>query len=236
MRIVRGETSLLPGTAKGRGDEPNESPLARLHAGFRRNDPGTNYLTAGDGNARLDTSEWVAAFKKGDPDYQEDTRWWEAAEQHDALKDEIKLEKERRKRQQEGADRGERNDPTSEFFDDLPASGGAVSHGSALPVVTAPAPRRPLTELERVERWEAAGRPLPALKGEYTAKGVGARPVKLDAWAVRGEPVTVSGERVPCTSSRARKTRTPRSSTSTIRSSTTSTTTPKISSSSRSRR
>jgi hypothetical protein len=196
VRVIRGETSLLPRTAKARGDAENDSPLGLLHKGFRRNDPGVNYLTAGDGDSRLETSDWVAEFHAGAADYQDDHKWWEAAQNHDKLKDQIKLEKERKKREKEQSDRHERDDPTNEFFGDQPNDGQPAPVGS--PTVTpAPAPPRPLTAAERVERWEQAGRPLPALKGEYTAKGVGARPIKLDAYAVTGEPVTVNGERVP---------------------------------------
>lgn len=192
VRLIRGETSLLPKTARARGDAPNESPLARLHRGYRRNDPGTNYLTAGDGNSRLVTSDWVAAFHKAEADYQDDTKWWNAAVEHDQLKDEIKLDKERRKRQQEQSDRGERDDPTTEFFDE--SSTGSTPSAPA----PAPSPKRPLTEQGRIELWESAGRPMPQLKAEYTAKGVGARPVPLDAIAVRHQDVTTdAGDRVP---------------------------------------
>ena len=203
VRLIRGETSLLPNTAKARGDAPNESPLARLHRGYRRNDPGTNYLTAGDGNSRLDTADWVAAFHKGADDYQEDTKWWEAAEGHDRLKDELKLERERRKRQQEDRDQGQRDDPTSEFFGDPAAPGDAPptpgpAYVPPTPDTDVPEPSWPLTEQDRIELWEAAGRPMPQLKAEYTAKGVGARPVPLDAIAVRGHEITTAdGERVP---------------------------------------
>lgn len=192
VRLIRGETSLLPNTAKARGDAPNDSPLARLHRGYRRNDPGKNYLTAGDGNSRLDTADWVAAFHKDEAEYQDDTKWWNAAAQHDRLKDEIKLDKERRKRQQEQNDLHERDDPTTEFFDEI---AGDPAPGVPEP---APPPKRPLTEQDRIEIWEAAGRPMPQLKAEYTARGVGARAVPLDAVAVRGHEITTEGgDRVP---------------------------------------
>jgi ribosomal protein L40E len=151
VRVIRGETSLLPKTATARGDAPNDSPLARLHRGYRRNDPGTNYLTAGDGNSRFDTADWVAAFYKGEAEYQDDTKWWNAAVEHDRLKDEIKLDKERRKRQQEQSDRDEREDPTSEFFGEEDGGGGHDGGGRSMPQAPAPTPppRRPLTDLDR---------------------------------------------------------------------------------------
>jgi hypothetical protein len=192
VRIIRGETSLLPNTAKARGDEPNDSPLARLHRGYRRNDPGTGYLTAGDGNSRMDTSDWVAAFHRGESDYRTDEKWWEAAVEHDRIKEQEKLEKERRKREQAENDREEREDPTTEFFDGSDATQDAESHEPD----SQPAP--PLTEQQLIERWEAAGRPMRQLDGEYTAKGVGIRPVPLNVIAVRGVAVLGSdGDAVP---------------------------------------
>lgn len=197
VRLLRGETSLLPNTAKARGDAPNESPLARLHKGFRRNDPGRNYLTVGDGNTRKDTTDWVAKFHDGDPEYQDDTKWWEAAVEHDRVKAEEAAEKERRRLERERSDRGEREDPTEEFFDPDEDKKGAPEDESPTPT-PAPSPPRPLTEQERIEQYEHAGRAMPQLKGEYTAKGVGARPVPLDAVGVRGVAVVdAAGDRVP---------------------------------------
>jgi hypothetical protein len=192
VRIIRGETSLLPKTANARGDSPNESPLAELHTGFRRNNPGTNYLTAGDGEQRLDTSDWVASFHKGESEFEADTKWWEAATDHDKLKEEIKLDKERRKRAQEGSDRDQREDPTNEFFGD---GAGDTADPSAPP----PQPARPLTEQERIEGWEAAARPLPALKGEYASRMVGGQAVSLDAFTVLGVPLVLDegAQRLP---------------------------------------
>jgi Histidine kinase-, DNA gyrase B-, and HSP90-like ATPase len=192
LRIVRGDTSLLPKTAKARGDAPNESPLATLHRGFRRNDPGTGYLTAGDGSTRMDTSDWVAAFHRGESAYQADTKWWEAAVEHERIKEQEKLERERRKREQEQSDREERDEPTSEFFD------GPESPPDSEPTEELEHEPEPLTEQERIERWEAVGRPMRQLDGEYTAKGIGIRPVPLNVIAVRGTPIVGSdGDVVP---------------------------------------
>ena len=196
VRLLRGETSLLPKTAKARGDAPNESPLARLHRGYRRNDPGTGYLTAGDGNSRMDTSDWVAAFRRGEPGYQTDDKWWNAAVEHDRIKEQEKLDKERRKREQERTDREERDDPTNEFFDGPAASASSTSSDASPVGEPTPQPEPVLTEQERMERWEAAGHPMRQLDGEYTAKGVGTRPVPLNAIAVRGVPLVGPDEDV----------------------------------------
>jgi hypothetical protein len=196
IRILRGETSLLPNTAKARGDAPNDSPLARLHRGYRRNDPGTGYLTAGDGSSRMDTSDWIAAFHRGEQEYQADDKWWAAAVEHERIKEQEKLEKERRKREQERTDREARDEPTSEFFDG-PGSEPTSPDGGPADEPT-PKPEPVLTEQERIERWETVGHPMRQLDGEYTAKGIGIRPVPLTAIAVRGIPVVgPDGDAVP---------------------------------------
>jgi hypothetical protein len=67
----------------------NSSPLARLYAAFRRNDPGTRYLTAGDGERAIHSKsrEWAQYFVKGIARYRDDTEWFEAAERHQNIKD-----------------------------------------------------------------------------------------------------------------------------------------------------
>src|SRR5690606_10939307 len=87
IRVLRGEGPLLPKRARELGyTEANTSPLARLVAGYRRNDPGLNYLIPGDGKNPLHerAREWAEQFRKGHADYQDDAVWYEAAKQHDA--------------------------------------------------------------------------------------------------------------------------------------------------------
>jgi hypothetical protein len=195
VAVVRGETSLRPRKAAAAGDEPNTSPLARLFAAYRRNDAGAANLTVGDGVRRKDTSEWVRRFHEGDPEYEDDSRWWAAAVEHDRLKLLIAAEAERQKRRagEEAAAVGE--DPTREFLDPpQPASSAprdSQDGRGTPPTQTTPAepPSAPVPFAQRVEALIAAGRPMPELKAEYAARGVPGQPVPLEAYAVTGHSV-----------------------------------------------
>jgi hypothetical protein len=62
----------------------NFSPLARLHAGFRRGQPaGLRWLVPGDAKdgrgINRPAQQWAELFWEGNPDYQTDDKWYEAA-------------------------------------------------------------------------------------------------------------------------------------------------------------
>lgn len=86
-RVIRGEGPLRPEKAKDLGYGPNESPLFQLFKAFRRTSPQSK--TAGaygrilivKDNARA--VEMVNAFHDGNPDYQDDRKWWELVEAAD---------------------------------------------------------------------------------------------------------------------------------------------------------
>ena len=67
----------------------NDTPLARLFDGYRRNDPGLNYLTPGNGTTAIHdrAREWGERFRKGETEYQSDDVWYEAAKNHDELEE-----------------------------------------------------------------------------------------------------------------------------------------------------
>ncbi|MFI9008509.1 ATP-binding protein [Actinosynnema sp. NPDC053489] len=89
LRAVRGTSPLRPKVAKKRELPENDSPLARLYAGFRRQDPGLNYLVPGDGHVALHDKarEWANKFRAGELEYQSDQIWYEAAYSHDHQND-----------------------------------------------------------------------------------------------------------------------------------------------------
>ena len=62
--------------------DSNESPLARLHAAFRRgNPPGMRWLVPGNVKGEginVDPQHWATKFWEGDPQYQTDEIWWQA--------------------------------------------------------------------------------------------------------------------------------------------------------------
>lgn len=64
-------------------------PLARIHRAFQNNRPGTRYLIPGNGKQAIHDKarEWGSMFHQGDPDFQVDTRWWDAAVIHDRIAD-----------------------------------------------------------------------------------------------------------------------------------------------------
>jgi hypothetical protein len=190
VRIIRGEGPLRPQRARQMGyGSRNDSPLARLYRGYRRNVPGKAYLMAGTGaakRARLDTKEWVKKFHDDDPEYQTDEKWWEAVVQHDEIV-------EAREAQRAAADdRGEES-PARELLDGEDAGEeegpGADSEREA-------DSEGELTDDERLQRLLADAIPLPELGGDFAATGVAAR-MRLRAFEVQGHRLPVDGRRVP---------------------------------------
>lgn len=89
LREVRGEGPLQPKKAKALGYDLNTSPMGRLFNAFRRNDAGTKCLIPGNSNGRPmheAARDWAAKFRRGLPEYLTDDKWYEAAQQADALK------------------------------------------------------------------------------------------------------------------------------------------------------
>jgi hypothetical protein len=84
VRVLRGDGPLRPKIARRFGYGSNNSPLARLFTGYRTNEAGLKDLVPGDDKVALHerAREWADKFRKGDPDYQTDERWYQAAAQH----------------------------------------------------------------------------------------------------------------------------------------------------------
>lgn len=187
VRLIRGDGPVLPRRAKQLNYPPNDSPLARLHRGYRRNDPGKSYLTPGAGTVRFDNPEWAAKFQKGDPEYQDDTKWWDAVLEGER----IAQERKRKKTEQDQAAAADLDDPTREFVD---TSTGVVSEAGP-PVV---APEKPQTESERATALRDSGELIPELNGEFASTGVGGKPVRLVAYRVAGQALlNTEGRRIP---------------------------------------
>lgn len=171
--ILRGKGPMLPKRAKQLNYGDNDSPLGRLHRGYRRADPGRRYLMPGDGvqATNLQAQEWALRFHKGDPEYQSDQKWWEAVEFHENA--------------QKGAAPPSPTPNAGSVIDELglgpaptPAKTGAtptVPTGSP-----AAAPAKPETEKEKADRLRAKGKPLPALSKEFVLEEMGS----LDVTAV----------------------------------------------------
>ncbi|MGI5372653.1 restriction endonuclease [Streptomyces iakyrus] len=84
VHAVRGHGPLAPRHAQRLGYAPNTSPLATLFGAFRRNDPGLRNLIPGDGTRALhdEAAAWAERFRKGDPAFQSDDKWYEAVLAH----------------------------------------------------------------------------------------------------------------------------------------------------------
>lgn len=183
VQVLRGEGPLLPKRARDLGFGANTSPLAKLHAGYRRNDPGLNYLIPGDGkNALHDRArEWADRFRKGEAEYLTDEKWYQAAQQHD--------------------------NPPAPPVDPEPEPGDILGQlglrppetpapAESLPPSTLPTPAE--SEDARRARWRADATSLPDLDASFGLPGSGA-PLQVRAWLVRGHHITRPDEtdRVP---------------------------------------
>jgi len=180
MHVLRGEGPLLPKRARDLGfTTRNTSPLAKLLAGYRRNDPGLNYLIPGDGKVALHdrAREWAEKFRKGDPEFQTDEKWYQAAEQHD----------------RPPAPAEEPSQPEDDILDRK----GLLGDVPAPEPPQRPAPSTPPdTEDARRDRWRAGATPLPDLEASFGLPGHGA-PLQVRAWLVRGQRISRPDESDP---------------------------------------
>jgi hypothetical protein len=81
VEIVRGSSPLQPKVAERMLLGKNNSPLARLFAGYRKGTAGLKDLVPGTkegtGLNSGPVKEYVARFYAGDPEYQSDSKWYE---------------------------------------------------------------------------------------------------------------------------------------------------------------
>jgi len=91
VRFLRGEMPLQPDLAISFGyNLPNRSPIAMLFNAYRKiNIPGPKTLVFARENGSVDHAtpkNWAQKFYEKDPEYLDDTKWWEAVTKSD-LKD-----------------------------------------------------------------------------------------------------------------------------------------------------
>ena len=88
VHTIRGTGPLSPVRRRSLGYPPDNSPLGAAVYAFRRNDPGTRNLIPGDGTRSVHemTRRWAARFHDGDPAFQTDRIWYEAALAHDKIR------------------------------------------------------------------------------------------------------------------------------------------------------
>ena len=87
VRIVRGDGPLRPDKARELGFGPNDSPLFQLFQTFRRSSPKpkvagswARLLIVKDNDL---AAQLARKFHASDPEYQDDTKWWELVEEED---------------------------------------------------------------------------------------------------------------------------------------------------------
>ncbi len=173
---LRGNGPLLPKMRKAGGFAgDNESPLGLLANAYRRADAGTRELAAPNQDAR----RMAALFRKGARDYQDDTKWWEAARAAD------------RENADGNPSRVAAPDPgarLSDNLDDFSPGGGpgvaepASSVAPSAPVVTA-APPAPRTPESFVADLRNRGRENPLLSREYKVRENNS-PMRVTAWEI----------------------------------------------------
>ncbi len=80
IESIRGAGPLLPQSRTALGLEANNlSPLGQLFNGYRRPDPGTKRLAISNATAK----ELAKKFFNGEPDFQDDDKWYEIAQEID---------------------------------------------------------------------------------------------------------------------------------------------------------
>lgn len=85
---IRGEEPLRPQYAVRLTGRENTSPMSKFFNAYRENKPGLRYLMPGNGATSIHEAakSWAAKFRKGDPEFETDEKWFEAAEDHDRIK------------------------------------------------------------------------------------------------------------------------------------------------------
>lgn len=188
VRTLRGDGPLLPKRARDLGMPENTSHLAKLVAGYRRNDPGLKYLTPGDGKHAMQekAKEWAERFRKGDPEFQTDEKWYTQTELHDNPPPDTEPAA------------GTASDPAGilgakGLLEPTPPDQSADPNGSA-----AAPPAAAETEEQRRERWRRSGRRLPDLEGKFGLPGHGAA-LEVTTWLVRQHEIRIGpiGEAQP---------------------------------------
>jgi hypothetical protein len=182
VRQLRGEGPLRPQFARSLGYDTNESPIGRLFTGYRRLDPGLRYLVPGDGRIAIHqrAREWAEEFRKGNPNFQADTKWYEAARQHDEPK---------------AVAPPEATQPSDDSEQDARARLGIPE-----PADSTPKPEDQLlvreTEEQKQERYRKTGGVLLDVSGEYTLPNYGSS--KTTVYGLSGTQIVDSdGQRVP---------------------------------------
>jgi hypothetical protein len=88
INFIRGEMPLQPDLSNSFGfRQPNRSPIGRLYNAYQKvKEPGSKSLSFGKEDGSVDHQtprNWASFFFEGVPEYQDDTKWWQAVTKAD---------------------------------------------------------------------------------------------------------------------------------------------------------
>lgn len=186
---VRGPEPLRPQYAKRLVGHENTSPMSRFFNAYRENKPGLRYLVPGNGESSTHEAAkaWGAKFRNGDPEYLADDKWYEAATDHDRIKNGPPTEPTPTVEDDDWLDE-EGLSHLGEGEEDSAATGGE-DHATEEPELV-----KPETEEERFARYQAAATLLPDTDRDVRIGN--AQPV-LRVYVTSGVELTKDGQKQP---------------------------------------
>lgn len=190
VEYLRGQGPLLPKMRKATGfDGENESPLGLLSNAYRRADPGTRNLAAANADAR----RWAVLFRRGDREYLDDAKWWDAARAADRDEAESNASK------TAAPDPGSRS---SDNVDEFSPQGGeravneAVTDGAVPPSgVRSPAQPVPRTPEAILADLKNRSREAPGLSQEFRISATNTS-MRVTAWEITTGELVKNGRPV----------------------------------------
>jgi len=188
VEAIRGIGPILPKMRKGMGfSDTNASPIGLLANAYRRADPGTKNLFVEKALAK----EFTERFRKGDPEFLTDDKWWEAAQEADKL------------RATGGAaiapdvdSGGTPSDDLDEYVPTTPLS--VPSAAPSTPAsLSATVPSAPILQTAKLDDLITSSEQMVSWSGAYSYAHAPALNVKV--WALKSGQILLKGESVPCT-------------------------------------
>lgn len=179
---IRGAGPILPKRRQALGySGDNNSPLGILVNSYRRPNPGTKCLTL----SRDVTRNFLNEFRKGNPEYQNDERWYKAAQEED------------RTRGGENEDTSSPVDPgvlPSDDPDNYAPTNPSLKITSVKVALETP---KILDSISEKGELMARCEKNVTLSGKYSYKS-NKPPFEITAWKVKSGTIYNNGQRVPC--------------------------------------
>lgn len=191
ITFLRGDSPLRPDIARRLGyTGSNDTPISRLFRGYRRIDGGSRNLIPGDGHTATHQQayEWGMRFHRGDADFQDDTKWYEAVQYHDRRVEELNRADE--------ADSGDSDDEAViRVLAGMPGTPSTPETSeSEEPSTAESAPSETeqpanLSVHDHVQRLLLSATAIPSLNREVRADSINDH-LTIEAWEVENPPLT----------------------------------------------